>query len=276
MNRVTVELRGGLGNQLFQVCGALTARSMGYTVDVDPTPLEADPKRFLAISALLEALGIAVKSGASMRFSSFRRPRIVLTDPPGEFGDVRRLLAAREGDVILRGYFQDRKNLTSHLQVLSEALQKLPGNCADIPSADLCLHIRRGDYVSERVTSEFHGNLGTDYYVAALKELQLRNQIDSVLVYSDDVDFISQMFVPEVARIFPDISFRSRAEPLNDPLEEVLFLSRHGSHVIANSTFSWWVATLSSSSAVVGPTRWWASAAAPSADGLRWPSWTWM
>ena len=115
MNRVTVELRGGLGNQLFQVCGALTARSMGYTVDVDVIPLEADPKRFLAISALLEALGIAVKSGPSMRFSPFRRRRIVLTDPPGEFGDVRRLLATSEGDVILRGYFQDRKNLSSHL-----------------------------------------------------------------------------------------------------------------------------------------------------------------
>ena len=276
MNRVTVELGGGLGNQLFQACAALTARSMGYTVDVDPTPLEADPKRFLAISALLEALGISVKSGPSMRSSPFRRRRMVLTDPSGEFGDVRRLLAASEGDVILRGYFQDRKNLTSHLQALSEALEELPGSRAEMPSADLALHIRRGDYVSERVTSEFHGNLGTDYYVAALKELQLRNQIDSVLVYSDDVDFISQVFLPEVARIFPGISFRSRTEPFSDPLEEVLFLSRHGSHVIANSTFSWWVATLSSGSAVVGPNRWWASAAAPSSDGLRWSSWTWM
>jgi len=278
VNLATVELRGGLGNQLFQVCAALTARSMGYSVELNSMPLEADVKRDLAVSDVAKQLGIPVVSRPSDRFSSRlqRKSRVVLTDPTSEFGDVGRLLTASSGDVILRGYFQDRINVSAHVPVLNDVLQSIFGFRNQEQHSRIALHIRRGDYVTEKVTSEFHGNLGSDYYESALRESQFQHQIDSVLAYSDDVEFVSEEFLPAMAPIFPNVSFHTRIEPFEDPLAELFFLSRHCSHVIANSSFSWWAATLSQSSSVVGPSRWWASSAAPRSDQLRWPGWTWL
>jgi hypothetical protein len=180
------------------------------------------------------------------------------------------------GNVILRGYFQDNANVAPHIEELTRAVAHASGEKRRAPDTSVAVHVRRGDYIEESNTSEFHGNLDFDYYESALRLLAENVEVDSAVVYSDDVDYVSKHFAPELERRLSGLRVAVRDHPKMDPLAEMEYLTGHGTHVIANSTFSWWIATLSQSTSVVGPRRWWASPAAPDPDGLRWPEWMWI
>lgn len=276
MKHATVELRGGFGNQMFQICAALTARDMGYAIELDQGPLLEDSKRDLEIGGLASAFDIPITPGSGRSTRFLRRRREILTDPVGRFGDVHALLGKGRSDIVLRGYFQDRVNVEQHLPELRRHIAEGLPDHPESPTADAAVHVRRGDYVTEANTSAYHGNLQAAYYVAALEELRTKTELRTLLVYSDDVDFIAGTLAPRLRAELPGITVLIRDSPCKEPLAEVAHLSRYDSHVIANSTFSWWVASLSASDQVVGPTAWWAASSAPSADGLRWPEWVWL
>lgn len=276
MSIAVAELRGGLGNQLFQVCAALTARNLGFEVLLDEGPLRGDRKRSLAVEGLGRELGIAFGTHPDRRWGWGRKGLKVITDPEREFARVEEQLHRVTGDVVLRGYFQDRANVFPHLDELTEAVARAAGNVHELTGASTAIHVRRGDYVSEPSTTAFHGNLDLDYYEEALGHQVQEDRADWALVYSDDLDYASNQFAPELERRLPGLRVTVRDTPEADPLAELEYLARHESHIIANSTFSWWAATLSGSNSVIGPRQWWASSAAPDANGLRWPEWTWI
>jgi hypothetical protein len=205
----------------------------------------------------------------------------VISEPPTEFSDVAELLAGQvlarqDSTIILRGYFQTVANVKGHVQEIREALESMFDVSAPASPEVICLHVRRGDYVSNPQTLAFHGSLSIDYYQRALTLLLEQTPASSVLLYSDDVGFLTGVFLPELQSRFPDTSFTIREQAYVDPVRELLFLSQYSAHVIANSSFSWWAATLSASTHVIGPVRWSVSASAPSGDSLHWRCWKWI
>lgn len=276
MRIAVAELRGGLGNQLFQVCAALAARHLGFDVRLDDGPLRRDHKRSLAVEGLARELGIPLGAHPEHRWWLRRKAPTVIADPAGSFGRVGDQLQMVTGNVILRGYFQDNANVAPHIEELAGAVARAAGERRKAPDSSVAVHVRRGDYIAESITSAFHGNLDFDYYENALRLLAEKGEVDSAVVYSDDVDYVAKHFAPELERRLSGLRVEVRDHPKVDPLAEMEYLAGHDTHVIANSTFSWWIATLSQSTSVVGPRRWWASPAAPDANGLRWPEWTWI
>jgi hypothetical protein len=118
----------------------------------------------------------------------------------------------------------------------------------------LGIHVRRGDYVGNAGI----GTLSVSYYEAAVQELVSSGaRWDAVWIFSDDAALVETEFQGfldgEERRVFVKPPSESHA------FESLLLLSRCSSLVIANSTFSWWAATLGNpEKSVVCPSKWFA------------------
>lgn len=118
----------------------------------------------------------------------------------------------------------------------------------------LGVHVRRGDYVG----NDGIGTLSVSYYEAAAEKLRLLGvNWDVIWIFSDDVTSVENEFK----------DFLNGKERLNfvkppagsHAFESLLLLSQSSSLLIANSTFSWWAATLGNpDKAVACPSKWFA------------------
>ncbi len=118
----------------------------------------------------------------------------------------------------------------------------------------LGIHVRRGDYVGNAAI----GSLSVSYYVAAFEELRSRGVTwDSVWIFSDDI-LLTQNEFKDFINVNENLVFVE--PPLGShAFESMLLLSRCSSLIIANSTFSWWAATLGNPEKfVVCPSKWFA------------------
>jgi hypothetical protein len=105
------------------------------------------------------------------------------------------------------------------------------------------LHFRRGDYVG---LEDFHTNLGTDYYNPAISWMQSNIPNCLFLAFSDDYEWCKKNLPNNVT------IFESKGAEY-----DMCAMSLCDSHIIANSSFSWWGAWLSSSSKqVIAPRNW--------------------
>lgn len=116
----------------------------------------------------------------------------------------------------------------------------------------LAVHVRRGDYVP--LKNSF-GILSIEYYRQALSELRdQKMDWDEVWVFSDE---------PKKARVLmEDFGDEHEIRFIDPPdgtnaLESLVLFSRADLGVIANSTFSWWACFLAKEmKAVVAPDKW--------------------
>ena len=105
----------------------------------------------------------------------------------------------------------------------------------------ISLHVRRTDYVN----NGNHDCVGLDYYEKALKEVPSDLK---VIIFTDD---------PEWAKaqpLFPDDRFF--VSETNCPYTDMALMGKCDYHIIANSSYSWWGAWLSSTKKVVAPSPW--------------------
>jgi len=111
----------------------------------------------------------------------------------------------------------------------------------------LALHIRRGDYVlpANRTT----GILSRQYYEKAIEQ---SSDYDSIWVFTDSPRVVEKEFT------HLNVSFEIVTPPSNsDPVESLLLMSAAQQIVISNSTFSWWSAMLAANgTGVTAPSKW--------------------
>jgi hypothetical protein len=159
------------------------------------------------------------------------------------------------------GYFQSYKYLEKYgndfevvPKKLSESLIKLFTDSAGMRV--LMVHIRLGDYLLEKS----FGNLSPDYYRKALDYHFSTSNFDELWIFSEDVDS-AQSYIPKEfiskSKFIQDID--------NDEIYSLLAMSRADGFVIANSTFSWWGATLNDklSTEVTFPDPWFTELSPP-------------
>ena len=135
--------------------------------------------------------------------------------------------------------------------------------------SSVSVHVRRGDYAANPGSLSMHGTLDVAYYARAAAAIRERVERPQFFVFSDDV----QRARSEVT-LGVDTFYVSRERDSSSHRDlQLISLCKH--HIIANSTFSWWGAWLSShcEKVVVGPRRWFAGITADTRDLL--PS-TWI
>ena len=152
--------------------------------------------------------------------------------------------------VSLQGYFQSEKyfkhiedeirdDFIFHPEISNPCKEMMEG--VDNPIA---LHVRRTDYINN---SENHFNLPLEYYEAALKHF---DDDRNVIVFSDDSEWCKQQ------DLFSDDRFMVSEN--EDNRVDLCLMSMCSDFIIANSSYSWWGAWLSSNKnkKVIAPVQW--------------------
>lgn len=127
------------------------------------------------------------------------------------------------------------------------------------------VHCRFGDYRSHKSTI---GNLDQEYYLEAIEKLMTFRSYSNIYCFSDDIQ--SAMRILGKSRYSRIIQF-IQPPTTSKASESMLLLSKAKGHVIANSTFSWWGATLSGQENVIAPSVWFRGLQDP--DLLIHPNW---
>jgi hypothetical protein len=268
--QVEFRIAGGLGNQLFMLCAGihLSERS-NIRVKFDISELTAisklHPGENVVSLGLLENFETISGSEIKSRKNYFHRmldksglqrfiPYKSKTLKVEEIGYFD-LSALPLGILRIEGYFQTWK-----LYSLIKNKPKITSSClssvSDWYSQQVktiehknfaAIHVRRGDYLLSK--NRINGVLSRKYYENALKLIPDNLEL---LIFTDSPQIVRKQF--------KNISsnFRILEPPIDsDPVESLLLMSQASHLIISNSTFSWWAAAYSHSSAkIYAPTKW--------------------
>ncbi len=266
---IIINLKGGLGNQMFQYAfGRALAIKNTDTLKLDTSNLSRASEigntyrpfslnSFNIKNDLATAAEIAVlKKPEGLIRKIKKRIRTVLGgDPSNSFKDV---YLNQTGDLYLDGYWQSplffqniRENLLTEftLKLCSEygnyILEQIKSNNS------ISVHIRRGDYIKRPVIKKQFGPCSANYYKLAIDRLQNEVLDGKFFVFSDDI-----AWVKDNIKVNPNTVFVS--EPTNSDAEELFLMSKCKHNIIANSSFSWWAAWLNQNpdKIVIAPTPW--------------------
>ena len=270
---IVIELRGGLGNQLFQYAAGI-ALSEFHKVDlsVDITQLKT-PDEILRTYRKYILSGLATppsiyhqrKTARITSKLNINIQKILPTKFKNFFYEkhfhYNSLFWKTNKDVFLRGNFQSENYFREFKKKVLEKIVFLT-NEFSLESIDILntvkqtncisIHIRRGDYVSNSVANHVLGTLPIDYYKQAYNEILKKESIDKCFIFSDDIEWAKLNL-----SFLPNSTFISSIEQNKDIVDFVLMQScKH--NIIANSSFSWWAAYLNSNpnKIVIAPKRW--------------------
>jgi hypothetical protein len=275
---ITVKLLGGLGNQMFQYAAgrrlALKHRSQ-LRLDLSDFDNSAHATQRHYELDCFKVIADITKQNLEAEFSEAKKtwrgqlklqPSVIIREPHLNF--YKPLLNAPD-DVYLVGYWQSEQYFKDiRTQLLKDFVYASPPNQKNLTILELIkaqknpvsLHVRRGDYVHDKSTSQFHGTKTTDYYNQAID--YVASQLDTLhlFVFSDE---------PEWCRKNLKFNHPTTFISHNKAGSEDMRLMRACKHfIIANSSFSWWGAWLAESpqKLVVAPRQWFNDPSANASD----------
>lgn len=246
---MTIQLMGGMGNQLFQYAfgRALEESNPGLHVDFDLTWFDGQSKRKFE----LDAFNVKLRKHEGQCCS----PQIIESGYHYQPG----LLSRREGDYKVVGYFQSEK----YFQAISDKIRNEISLVGELPdprpaAGAISIHVRRGDYVEEGIKNH-HGLKGIEYYATALENIRTKDPMtNKVLIFHDKIQE-DDTILTDIENLAKDLHMvvQYANKGLSDA-QELILMSRCHHHILANSSFSWWGAWLNPNmkKIVVAPEVW--------------------
>lgn len=265
---VIVQLRGGLGNQLFQyAAGYALSKKVSTDLLLDTVLLPESTVDRGGVRRWPEQISSFTHSGQffdSGRSPGRRRIAQSLAGIERSVGDsrFRGLLGcatyARESfdDVVsfdrlpessrINAYCNSRRFFSSESSVIAAQVTTLvkPGDWFSATLAEMrveqpiAIHVRWGDYLNLR---HVYGTVAPSYYARAIAQVSRVIGERPIWLFSDDPAGAASFLAPIIAL---DRVINSPTE--STPLENLILLSKAAGLVCANSSFSWWAAFLSS------------------------------
>ena len=244
---------GRLANQMFQYASLKgIARNVGTDIIIPFWPDEMDDGMGNMLrSELFDSFDLEVQQGL---LNNGHAP--VVNERFFHFDEE--LFKLCPDHVNLQGYFQTekyfkqiedeiRKDFTFKDEILGPCKEMVEG--VDNPIA---LHVRRTDYVRNQAN---HNVLSLDYYRAALEQFDPDGYVDlsfnrNVIVFSDEPAWCHEQ------DLFNDDRFIISEN--DDNRVDLCLMSLCNDFIIANSSFSWWGAWLSTNKnkKVIAPAQW--------------------
>lgn len=291
MSVVVVKLIGGLGNQMFQYAAGLAlAERLGVPLKLDVSGfLEYNLRKFelsnLSITAEianqkdLDLFNLkstsSRKSVAGLARKWFgKKQYLPYPEPHFQFDYKFKELT---GPVYLDGYWQSMRYFSEIADTVRKEftvrVSETDRNCdveQQIKQSEsaVSVHVRRGDYASNPVVTQFHGLCHMDYYRKAMIHIQDKWPEAKYFVFTDDPAWVAENFPSEFS--WQLVKTNNADSGWLDM--RLMSMCRH--HIIANSSFSWWGAWLGGNSekVVVAPKNWFANAPHDTSDLLP-PDW---
>lgn len=279
---ITVFLRGGLGNQMFQYAAGLAlAKKRGTSVSLDTTYLaDRFPRKqftfrnydmdifavkpsFTFLSKVskkfpVPGLWLAIDMALMHLASALSLKKLVREKDERVFDSE---LLNEPSSSILYGRWQSdkyflgvadelRKDFTFRNPLEGEAL-RFADEIKSSNSVALC--VRRGDFIAHQHANAIMGDTNLAYYTRGLEYIRKHVENPKIVVFCDDVAWCKENLPVPADSIFigplgPKWSFHL----------ELMSLCKHA--IIANSTFYWWGAWLNANpeKIIVAPSPWYA------------------
>ena len=237
---ISVDIMGGLGNQLFQIMTAF-AYSKKYRNSLIIKRESHSPSctyRNVYWNNFLEGLQKYLING------NIDLP--VYNEKSFEYNELPKI--SESDDIKLSGYFQSYKYFDEYKSELLAEIDwyakrdAVKSKITDVnPGYMVSLHFRIGDFKN----LENHPIMPMEYYINAIKYIEARESNVKILYFceEDDKDFVFNNYINPLRTIFENITFTQTKNKLED-WEQMIAMSLCKHHIIANSTFSWWSAYL--------------------------------
>lgn len=261
---IIVQLRGGLGNQLFQYA---LGRHLAF---LNQTELKLDISllnevnswtyRTYSLNDFNIKATLATKDeinrlrGRWGGFVPFLGSQKAIVEPHFHF--YAPVLSLKDA-VYLDGYWQSEKYFIDIADVIREDLTpKVSGSDTyevlkeSITQCNaVSIHIRRGDYVTNSKANCYFKPCEAEYYQKAIQYLVKYISNPVFFVFSDDILWAKANF---------KIDFPTYFVEGNSAQEDLWLMASCGYQIIANSTFSWWGAWLNQQpdKIVIAPQTW--------------------
>jgi len=132
------------------------------------------------------------------------------------------------------------------------------------------VHARRTDYLKNQDIINFHGPLAIDYYNDAIKKMSDEIKDPIFILTSDDL-----LFWNSIINELPQLNNRNiYILDNNNEIVVLALLQQFQYFIIANSTFSWWAAWLSKDTKkVIAPSKWFGPTGPQNYKDIYMPSW---
>lgn len=284
-SKLIVNIKGGLGNQMFQYAFFLALKKEKRNVYLDISWFENNKDTWPRPLYLKKAFNIKFETALSNDLIKFKKQ----SKPPFLFRVINRFLRKfsdyqltnknKSFPVIveddnkypenyyfyyrgyLDGYWQSEKyflNIKDDIRNVFSFKKSRPQKVNEIEklikrtSNNTSLHWRRGDYIN-------HSSLEviTDkYMVNALKYLIQNKNLKTVFVFSEDYAWVKE----KLESFKLNLNFVLISELLVDveDYHEMFLMSICENNIISNSSFSWWGAYLNQNKdkTVIAPNKW--------------------
>lgn len=267
---IIVNLKGGIGNQMFQYAfgrklalknndvlkletgGLARANDVGdiyRPFSLDAFQIEKNIATPAEVQKIKYPYGVISKGWRWFAFKILKRTHTIFEPEVLDW----------TGDIFLDGYWQSpryfddiRDTLLAEFQLNTPLSAPVEKYKTQITASDsVSIHIRRGDYVKNPQVQKEFGICSAEYYQTALAHIKNQVADPTCFVFSDDIEWVkANLPLPASAVFVQDPDLRD--------VEELALMSMCKHNIIANSTFSWWGAWLNAnpSKVVVAPTPW--------------------
>lgn len=239
MGIVSIDIKGGLGNVMFQVATAY-ATSIKNNMN-----LLIDRTNYYGAHYGLDKYSDNILRNVKYSESVVTLPRY------GEKEFKYNELPPFTDSVKLSGYFQSEKYFSDYKKEVldffsptEKILQKLETIYEPYKNKNTCsIHVRRGDYLH---LEDYHPTQKEFYYKTATQNI---GEDVFYLIFSDDIGWCIKNFDFLKNKLF--------VTNLED-FEEIYLMSMCNDNIIANSSFSWWGAWMNSNKdkKVISPSMW--------------------
>lgn len=278
---IVLRLDGGLGNQLFQFAYAVALQgSRGGRLVLDSRLVERNPVWANALAEIVDlpsprgldkvvATALRIYAGVGIRVvrrlcgptdrAALHLARFGVHHPFDtrhvDFGHTRTPFLYIHGKYMSQKYFI---SATARVRSLIRPERALSAKGREMverirSSNAVAVHIRRGDYLSDRWRTKLH-ICTEDYYREGITTI--REQVTTPVFYifttsREDAQWVREnySFLPERKVFVPESS---------SDVEHFALMAACRHFIISNSTFSWWASYLSEADGkiVVAPTPW--------------------
>lgn len=262
---ICVELRGGLGNQLFGwAAGFALSKKLTLNLTLNSSKLIA---RRYELDEFTLSEGILLINKGKKRFHGIGFKEDCFEEDSFQYDSrFESILKPKT----LKGYFQSWKYFDAYgNEIKSNLILKRESDTLSTLSDELKkyqvlgVHIRRGDYVG---LENYHGLTSSSYFKNAVQIIQKLSGFEKIMVFSDQIDIAKE--------VFPGADYYISSRELRSSPETLILMSRCNSLIGSNSSFSWWAGYISSSNSAVRifPRPWFTNASIDSRDLLP-PNW---
>lgn len=260
---ITVRIKGGLGNQLFQYAiGYALKKESGQELNFNPSfTSNMTPRGYKLPQLNVQYSDVVEDKSLPAKVRILKNKYVNKACRLAQGGEIYRykggiyflekdesyqagVLKLKAENIYIDGYFQSekyfkkyREELLTQINPSYEPENEYTNALTDVRRfKSVAVHVRHGDFGKDN--NPLHYVLGEQYYHNALKYVEERVEEPEFFWFSDDIDWVKQNFGNHDN--FHFVSLHTAHADIDE-----MMLMKNCHHIItANSTFSWWAAWL--------------------------------